>query len=89
MKCELGKLYPPKTVVKVDAWSSKHIALTILGDKMLTCIMKFHMSSDELKVLALVLLMGQVELVIAHIYKNMQEEVPLPRKLLDLRFCIV
>ena len=53
----------------MDAWSSKHIALTIHGgDKMLIGIMNFHMSSDEsfgsdmssdgLKVLALCLLMG-------------------------------
>lgn len=58
----------------MDAWSSKYIALTTLGDKMITNIMKFHMSSDRhfrsdmssdgLKVLAFNLLMGQVELVI-------------------------
>jgi hypothetical protein len=46
---------------KVDAQSSKHIALTIHGDKMLTNISKFHMSSDGLKVLALCLLAGWVE----------------------------
>lgn len=60
-------------VAKVDAKSSKHIALTITGDKMLICILKFHMSrnmhfgsdmsSDGLKVLTLGLLTGKVELV--------------------------
>jgi hypothetical protein len=55
----------------VDAQSSKHTALTSLDDKILTCILKFHMSSnghsgsdmssDWLKVLALWLMIGQVE----------------------------
>ena len=48
-------------VAKVDAKSSMHIALTIHGDKMLTNILKLHMSSDGLKVLALCLLAGWVE----------------------------
>lgn len=37
----------------MDAWSSKHIALTILGDKMLTCFLRYHMSIEELKALDL------------------------------------
>lgn len=32
-------------IAKVDALSSKHIVLTILGDKMLIGILEFHMSS--------------------------------------------
>lgn len=31
----------------MDARSSKHTALAIPGDKMLTCILKFHMSRNE------------------------------------------
>jgi hypothetical protein len=31
----------------VDAWSSKRIALTILGDMVLTSIMNFQVSSDK------------------------------------------
>lgn len=33
-------------VAKVDAQGSKHIALIITSDKMLICILKFHMSSN-------------------------------------------
>lgn len=68
VSCNLQKM-----VAHMDAESSKHIALTILGDKMLTCTMEIHilsdmrfgseMSSDGLKVLALSLLTGQVELL--------------------------
>lgn len=49
------------TARKVDAWSSKHIALTIHGDNMLTSILKFSMSNDGLEVWALGLRTGQVE----------------------------
>ena len=55
----------------MDAQSSKHTALAIPGDKMLTCILKFHISRDEhfgsdmsnnwLKVLDLWLMTCQVE----------------------------
>ena len=55
----------------VDAWSSKHTTLTISSEKMLIDILKTTMSSDRhfgsdmssdgLKVLALCILMGQVQ----------------------------
>lgn len=41
VSCNLQKM-----VAHMDAQSSKHIALTIHADKMLTCIMELHLLSD-------------------------------------------